>query len=72
MQLVMVFMAAFLLADVAEAYVGPGLGAGTIGVILGFLASIVLAVFAILWYPIKRFLKRKKSKQPGREDKASH
>lgn len=65
----MVFMSAFLVTGVAEAYVGPGLGAGTIGVILGFLASIVLALFALLWYPIKRFLKKKKSKQAGLEDK---
>lgn len=69
MQLVMVFMSALLFTGVAEAYVGPGLGAGTIGVILGFLASIVLALFALLWYPIKRFLKKKKSKQAGLEDK---
>jgi len=36
------------------AYVGPGLGAGTIGVILGLLGSIFLAIFAVFWYPIKR------------------
>lgn len=42
----------------ALAYVGPGLGAGTIGVILGFLASILLAVFAIFWYPLKRLFRR--------------
>ncbi len=42
----------------ALAYVGPGLGAGTIGVILGFLASIVLAVIALFWYPIKRLFRR--------------
>jgi preprotein translocase subunit SecF len=60
-QLVMVFMSALLATGQAEAYVGPGLGAGTIGVILGLLASIVLALFAILWYPIKRFLKKKKT-----------
>lgn len=70
MQLVMVFMSALLLSGMAQAYVGPGLGAGTIGVLLGFLASIVLALFAVLWYPIKRFLKKKKSKQAGLEDKA--
>ena len=43
------------------AYIGPGLGAGTIGVILGVLGSIVLALFAIFWYPIKRMLRKNKS-----------
>lgn len=71
MQLVMVFLAAFLIAGAAQAYVGPGLGAGTLGVILGFLASIVLAVFALLWYPIKRMLKKKKSAKGESENKGS-
>lgn len=42
----------------AQAYIGPGLGAGTIGIILGFIASIFLALFAILWYPIKRLVRK--------------
>ena len=41
----------------AFAYIGPGAGAGAIAVVLGILASIVMAFFAILWYPIKRLLK---------------
>ena len=40
----------------ATAYIGPGLGAGTLGVILGLLGSILLALFAFFWYPIKRAL----------------
>ena len=44
----------------AEAYIGPGMGAGSIGVVLGVLLAIGLALFAILWYPLKRMLKKKK------------
>ena len=43
----------------AHAYVGPGLGATTIIVILGFLGSLLLAFFGIFWYPIKRVLKKR-------------
>lgn len=51
-------------AHPAYAYVGPGLGAGTIGVVLGLLGSIFIALFAVLWYPFKRLLKKiKKSDQ---------
>lgn len=50
-----------LFAMPAHAYIGPGAGAGTIAVVLGILASIVMAFFAILWYPIKRFIKKRKS-----------
>lgn len=45
-------------APQAFAYVGPGLGAGTIGVVLGFLVSILLAIFALFWYPLKRLFRR--------------
>ena len=43
----------------ALAYVGPGLGAGSLGVILGLLGSVLLALFAFFWYPIKRMLSKK-------------
>ena len=51
----------------AYAYIGPGLGVGTIGVVLGVLASVLLAFFAILWYPIKRLIRR--IKRPHAIDK---
>lgn len=42
----------------AQAYIGPGLGAGTIGVILGIITSILLAIVALVWYPFKRIIKK--------------
>jgi hypothetical protein len=49
----------------AQAYVGPGLGAGALAVVVGVVGSVFLAVFAILWYPLKRLLrKRKESGEP--------
>ena len=45
----------------AQAYIGPGMGAGAIAVVLGILAAIVMGFFAVLWYPIKRFLKKRKA-----------
>ncbi len=49
----------FLLSPIyAMAYVGPGLGAGTIGVVLGIIGSVFIALFALFWYPFKRFLKK--------------
>lgn len=54
--------AAIFAAGPAAAYIGPGAGAGTIAVVLGVLAAIVMAFFAILWYPLKRLLKNRKAK----------
>jgi hypothetical protein len=51
---------ATLHVTVAHAYIGPGVGAGVIAVVLGILSSIFLAFVGILWYPIKRLLKGRK------------
>ena len=48
-------------ATPAAAYIGPGAGAGTIAVVLGILASLVMAFLAVLYYPIKRMLRGRKS-----------
>lgn len=47
-------------ATPAAAYIGPGAGAGLIAVVLGVLASIAMAFAAILWYPVKRLVRRRK------------
>ena len=44
----------------AQAYVGPGLGLGAIGVVLAVLLSGFLAVMALIWYPIKRLFRGRK------------
>ena len=45
----------------AQAYVGPGLGAGAIGAVLGIVGAVLLALFSLIYYPIKRVLGRRKS-----------
>lgn len=66
----LLFTLLLLTISPAHAYLGPGLGAGTIGVILGIAGSILLALFAIFWYPIKRMLKKKKDTQTNEEDQS--
>ncbi len=46
----------------AMAYIGPGVGAGAIAAVLGVLGSILLAIVAVVYYPIKRMLKGGKGK----------
>lgn len=57
-----------LFATTAHAYIGPGAGAGTIAVVLGVIASIFLALVAILWYPLKRLIKGRKSSSKKTEE----
>jgi len=45
----------------AMAYIGPGVGAGALAAVVGVVGSIFLALFAILYYPAKRMLKKRKA-----------
>ena len=54
------FLALTASTQAVYAYVGPGVGAGTLAVVLGVLGSIVLWLFAVLWYPFKRMLRRRR------------
>ena len=42
------------------AYIGPGMGGGVIAAIFGIIAAFFLGLWGILYYPIKRALKRRK------------
>ena len=57
-RLALLILFILIVPQIANAYVGPGLGAGTIGVILGIIGSIFIALFAIIWYPLKRLFKK--------------
>jgi hypothetical protein len=52
---------------IAHAYIGPGLGAGAIAAVLGVLGSIFVALFAIVYYPVKRALKRRRAASAAAE-----
>lgn len=52
-----------LLTSNTYAYVGPGLGLGIIGTILGILLAMLLAIVGVVWYPLKRIFKKNTNKQ---------
>ncbi len=61
-------VAALMLAmqpGAAVAYIGPGVGLGAIGAVIGVIGSIILAIFAVVWYPIKRMMKARKKPAPA-------
>jgi hypothetical protein len=47
----------------ALAYIGPGLGAGAVAAVLGTLAGILMLLAGVIWYPIKRLIRRFRSKK---------
>ena len=48
------------ISSIASAYIGPGMGGGVIAAVLGVIGAVLLALFGILYYPIKRMLKNRK------------
>ena len=60
-------LALSLLASPAQAYIGPGAGAGAIAVTLALIVGAFLLVVGLVWYPLKRMLKRGKGggSRPG-------
>ncbi len=58
---------ATLTAAPAAAYIGPGAGIPVLGSIIGILVTIVLAIGAILFWPIRKMLRKKKAGQTQTE-----
>jgi O-antigen/teichoic acid export membrane protein len=54
------FLCIFLISIPSNAYLGPGMGGGVVAAIVGFFAAILLGLWGILYYPIKRALKNRK------------
>jgi ATP/ADP translocase len=60
-KIVIVFFFSIILSPV-YAYLGPGMSGGLLTAIIGIIVSIILALFGIIYYPIKRFIKSRKKK----------
>lgn len=66
----LIFCMAIFWSAPLYAYIGPGAGAGTLAVVVGILMAILMAFFAVLWYPIKRVIKKYKADKTDKTDKA--
>ncbi|MDZ7783921.1 MAG: hypothetical protein U5K56_13630 [Halioglobus sp.] len=47
----------------AMAYIGPGSGISVIGSLLGLLATVLIAVGAIVLFPIRRMMKKRRREE---------
>jgi hypothetical protein len=50
-----------LAAGPLHAYIGPGAGISVLGSLLGILATILVAIGAILFWPVRKLMKRRKA-----------
>ena len=58
-----IFVSLFIISMPSYAYIGPGMGGGAIAAVIGFFAAILLGLWGILYYPIKRALKTRRDKK---------
>ena len=53
----------FFTSTSAYAYLGPGIGAGVLAATLGVVIAIFAAIFGLIWFPLKKYLKKEKIKK---------
>ena len=63
MKKITLIIALLLIGSPVSAYIGPGTGGGVIAAIIGIFAAILLGLWGILYYPIKRALKNRRDKK---------
>ncbi|HEX6994175.1 MAG TPA: DUF6223 family protein [Gammaproteobacteria bacterium] len=54
---------AISVAPAADAYVGPGAGMGLVGIMLAFVAAILMGIVGLVLWPIRMVTHRRKSKR---------
>ena len=53
----------FFISIPSYSYIGPGMSGGILVAVIGFITAIIIGIWGILYYPIKRALKNRKEKK---------
>lgn len=67
-KLILFFSLFFLIATPSYAYLGPGIGGGILAATLGVIIAILAAIFGLIWFPLKRFLKKRKERKEKKKN----
>jgi hypothetical protein len=59
----------WLICTSSFAYLGPGVGGGVIAATIGIIVAIFAALFGLIWFPVKRLLKKRKEKKDLQQNK---
>ena len=68
-RLFLIIFFCFSFSNSAYAYLGPGMGGGLIAATLGIIIAIFAALFGLVWFPLKRLLKKRKEKKKQQQNK---
>ena len=58
-----------IIPQMALSYIGPGMALSTILIALGVVGSLLLAILAVIYYPIKRLIKKTRFKKKIKKNK---
>ncbi|MGB5488997.1 MAG: hypothetical protein WBN06_16515 [Lysobacterales bacterium] len=61
--LVLLMFIQMTLVSPALAYIGPGAGISVLGSLLSILATIFIAIGAIIFWPLRKFIKRRRARR---------
>jgi hypothetical protein len=64
----LVIIILLLASPAAVSYIGPGAGISVLGSVLGILGTIVVAIGAIVFWPVRKYLKRRKQSKIAVQD----
>ena len=59
----------FFVTTSSFAYLGPGVGGGVVAATMGMIVAIFAALFGLIWFPVKRLLKKRKEKVDLKKDR---
>ena len=58
-----------LITTSSFAYIGPGVGLGAIAATVVVIVAILAALFGLIWFPVKKLLKKRKEKIDQQQNK---
>ena len=67
-KLIFLFILFLSLSSPSYAYLGPGIRGGIVAATLGIIIAILAAIFGLIWFPIKRLIKKRKENKIKKEE----
>ncbi len=71
LKIILIVFYFLIIANPSYAYLGPGVGGGVIAAAIGIIIAIFVALFGIIWFPLKRLIKKIKSNQDKQNNNKS-
>ena len=68
-KLILTTLLFFFITTSSFAYLGPGVGGGVIAATIGVIVAIFAALFGLIWFPVKRLLKKRKERKEYQQNK---